>query len=139
MRPIVVGLVTLALAGCGGGDDTLLPVQGGVPCTGAQLRGAAGLPATFPKPDAVTYIKTEQRGPTRVVNAYYDGGLEDAYEDYRDALDEAGYTILFDELEDLDSEVTYEDPRSQSTGLVMLRKQCREEDRIAVRITNRGA
>ena len=61
--------------------------------------------------------------------------LEDAYNGYKDAFDEAGYSILFDEIEDADSEVSYEgDGR---TGQVALRENCEEDGRISVHITNR--
>ena len=122
-----------------GDDDADTAALPGVKCDGTALAGATGLPARFPKPDDATYVQTEQRGPTRVVTGYFEGGLGDAYEAFRDGLDTAGYTILFDELEDTDSEVTYEDPRSRSTGLVALKAQCDEEGRISVRITNRPA
>ncbi len=125
----------LLLTACMGDDD------GGtlVKCGGAPLSGATGLPDRFPRPDGSTYVETERRGPTRVVTGYFDGGLDDAYEAYRGALRDAGFTILFDELEDTDSEVTYEDPRTRSTGLVALKAHCEEEGRISVRITNRPA
>lgn len=130
-------LAALTTGACMGGDGGTARGLPGVECDGAAFSGATGLPARFPKPDAATYVRTEQRGPTRVVTGFYEGELDDAYEAYRDALDNAGYTILFDEIEDTDSEVTYEDPRSRSTGLVALKEQCEEDGRIAVRITNR--
>ena len=122
-----------------GEDNGATVARVGVSCDGAPFEGATGLPARFPRPERATYVRAEQRGPTRVVTGYFDGGLDDAYDAFRDGLDEAGYTILFDEIEDTDSEVTYEDPRSRSTGLVALKAHCEEDGRIAVRITNRPA
>ena len=140
-----MGKAALALAfivllpACMGDDSgaTLVPRAPGLTCDGPPLRGATGLPGDFPQPAGATYVKTEQRGPTRVVNAYFAGSLGDAYEAYREALDSAGYTVLFDEVEATDSEVVYEHTKSRSTGQVALKAGCNEDDRVSVRITNR--
>lgn len=136
---MLVLLGVLASAGCMADDDAATGGRPGVACDGKPFGGATGLPAGFPKPDGATYVRTEQRGPTRVVSGYFEGGLDDAYDAFRESLDDAGYTILFDEIEDTDSEVSYEDPRSRSTGLVALKEHCDEDGRISVRITNRPA
>ena len=130
-----------ALSACGGGDsedeEGEEAASGEVTCSGDALTGETGLPATFPKPSGVTYVKSEENGPTRVVLAYYDGDLEGAYEGYKDAFEEAGYEIPFDEKEEDDAEVSYEDSGGSTTGLVALKAEC-DEDRISVRITSRA-
>jgi ABC-type glycerol-3-phosphate transport system substrate-binding protein len=148
VRRTLFGLLVLALAAglglaaCGGGKDEGAKAKeeasGGVTCEGSALSGDTGLPASFPKPDGVTYVKSEQSGPTRVVNAYYEGDLESAYDDYKGAFESAGYDIPFDEKEDNDAEVSYDDSTTKTTGLVALKAEC-DNDRISVRITSRAA
>jgi hypothetical protein len=83
----------------------------------------------------VTYTKQETQGPSDVVEGYYEGDVKDAYEDYKSALEDANYTILFDELEEHDSEVSWKnDGRS---GQVALREECGEDGKTYVHITNR--
>ena len=131
-------LVLLVLAaGCGGGDEGEEEGEEGrakVACEGEAL-SSTKLPPTFPSVDGVTLTTQETQGPTEVVDGYYEGELEDAYEGYKSAFESAGYDILFDEIEEDDSEVSYEgDGR---TGQVALRKTCKEEGRITVHITSR--
>ena len=129
----------LALAACGGGDSEEGEEEGertAVSCSGTAVE-APKLPASFPKPAGVTYTSTSTTGPSEVVDGYYEGELEDAYDGYKDAFTGAGYTILFDEIEEDDSEVCYEG--EGRTGQVALRKNCEEDDRISVHITNRPA
>ncbi len=82
-------------------------------------------------------MKSTQTGPTRVVLAYYEGDLDGAYTGYKDAFQSAGYDVPFDEKEDKDAEVSYEDSGSRTTGLVALKAEC-DNDRISVRITSRA-
>ena len=128
----------LALGACGGGDSEEGEEEEGeriaVVCSGTAVE-AENLPPSFPKPAGVTYTETSTAGPSEVVDGYYEGELEDAYEGYKDAFTDAGYTILFDEIEEDDSEVSYEG--EGKTGQVALRKNCEEDDRISVHITNR--
>lgn len=130
----------LALAACGGdGDkDGDKRSSAGLTCDGTEFTGDPGLPANFPKPPELTYVASEQQGPTRVVTAYFEGALESAYNGYKEGFEGAGYEILFDEIEgDEESEVSYEDPQTKTSGLVALKSGCDESDRISVRITNR--
>jgi len=135
-----------ALSACGGGGESesekeaeAAAKEGGseITCSGDALTGDTGLAASFPKPSGVTYVKSTQTGPTRVVLAYYDGDLDGAYEAYKDAFDSAGYDIPFDEKEEDDAEVSYEDSGTSTTGLVALKAKC-DEDRISIRITSRA-
>jgi len=141
LRLTAVACVALAAAGCGGGEseEEREAEEGGrgtITCEGPALTGATNLPASFPKLDDVTYVEAEKRGPTAVVDGYYEGSLEDAYEGYKDAFESAGYEILFDEIEEDDSEVSYR-ADDETEGIVALRKACDEDDRISVHITNR--
>ena len=65
------------------------------------------------------------------------GSLPDAHDEYRRSSEAAGYKILFDELEDHDSEVSWQG--EGRSGQVALREECGENDKIYVHITNRPA
>ena len=132
-----------ALSACGGKSESEKEAEqaakeGGseITCEGTAMTGETGLPASFPKPSGVTYVSSKQTGPTKVVLAYYDGDLDGAYNAYRDAFDSAGYDVPFNEKEEDDAEVSYEDSGT-STGLVALKAAC-DEDRISIRITSRA-
>ena len=133
------------LAACGGGGESESEKEAEaakeagseITCEGTAMTGDPGLPPEFPKPSGVTYVKSTQTGPTQVVLAYYDGDLDGAYEAYKFAS--AGYDVPFDEKEEDDAEVSYEDADGGTTGLVALKASCDEEDRISIRITARAA
>jgi len=139
LRLTAVACMALAAAGCGGGEsdeeaEAEEAGRGTITCEGAALTGATNLPASFPKLDEITYVEAERRGPTAIVDGYYEGSLEEAYEEYKDAFEGAGYEILFDEIEEDDSEVSYR-ADDQTEGIVALRT-C-DNDNISVHITNR--
>jgi hypothetical protein len=130
-------LLALGAAGCGGGDDEGEEEgeeRAAVACEGTAL-SSTRLPESFPEVQGVTLTKQETTGPTEVVDGYYEGELEDAYESFKQALEDAGYDILFDEIEEDDSEVSY--AGEGRSGQVALRKDCEEDGRIAVHITSR--
>jgi len=82
-----------------------------------------------------TFTKQSTQGPTEVVEGYWSGSLEDAHDEYKKELEAAGYDIVFDELEDHDSEVSWKG--EGRTGQVALREDCGDSDKIYVHITNR--
>ena len=147
MKRSIAALLLLALAlgiaGCGGGKseaekeaEAAGKVSGEATCEGTALAGATGLAEGFPKPSGVTYVKTQKDGPTTVVNAFYKGDLDAAYNAYKDAFQPAGYDVTFNEKEDHDAEVSYE-KSGGTTGLVALKDEC-DNGNISVRITSRS-
>ena len=80
-RVLVLSAMLLAsaflLTSCGGDEESEddESAASAITCEGDALDGDTGLPAKFPTPSELTYVKTEQRGPTRVVNAYFEGSL----------------------------------------------------------------
>jgi len=132
-------LLALLVTGCGGADEKRAREPGTVTCGGTPLEQEPDLPAGFPKPAATTYLSAERRGPTTVVDGFLAGELGDAYEAYREAFESAGYSILFDELEAADAEISYRDPARSTSGQVALRERCVEAGRVAVHITARPA
>jgi hypothetical protein len=131
--------VGFALAGCGGDKED--KAKEGDEAASAQIcdlpamSGSPQLPAGFPKPDGVTYRQASTAGPSEVVDGTYDGSLDDAYDAYEQAVDGAGYDVLFKEKEDKDAEISYEG--GGTTGQIALRDVCEDSDKVVVHITSR--
>ena len=138
LTPLVLVAV---LAGCGGESEAEKEREAGksgrgtVTCEGSATSTATGLPVDFPQIDGLVYVKASKTGPSRVVDGYADKGLEDLYDDYKSSFEEAGYTILVDEREEDDAEVSYRTKDEATEGQVALRS-C-DEDRTSVHITSR--
>lgn len=111
--------------------------RGTITCDGSATSASTGLPADFPQPDAVTYVKATKSGPTNAVDGFSTESLEGMYNEYRDRFEEAGYTVTFHELEEDDSEVAYK-AKNGTEGIVALRggDAC-ENGNVSVHITNR--
>jgi ABC-type glycerol-3-phosphate transport system substrate-binding protein len=135
----LVVLIALAVAGCGGSDESgeEESERATVECEGASVM--PDLPADFPEVAGVTFTKSTTSGPTKVADGYYEGSLEDAYDKFKSAFPEAGYDVTFDEIEEDDSEVAYKGGDENRTGIVALRKNCKQDGRISVHITSRPA
>ena len=135
----VPATVALILAGCGGGggEEEAANPQAKAACEGSPLSGRPKLPASFPQVENVTYTKDTTQGPTEVVEGYFEGSVKDAHDEYLKELKAAGYQILFEELEEHDSEVSWKG--EGRTGQVALREDCGSSDKIYVHITNRPA
>ena len=141
----VLAAVVLAVAtGCGGGgggesggEESDLNQQAVAACNGSALSEAPNLPASFPMVENVTYTKQSTQGPTTVVEGFFEGSLQDAYDEYKKEFEAAGFKILFDEIEEHDSEVSWEG--EGRSGQVALREECGSDDKIYVHITNRPA
>ena len=138
---LVIGVVVVALAGCGGGGggdegEGELSEQAQAACTGSELSEKPNLPPSWPDMGEVTLTQQSKQGPTDIVEGYFSGDLEAAHDDFKRELEGAGFTILFDELEENDSEVSWEG--EGRTGQVALRNECGDNDKIYVHITNRA-
>jgi hypothetical protein len=133
----LAGVLVSTLAACGGekkkeeaGDEGAR-----ITCRADAFKGDPGLPKNFPAPAEFTVTESNQEGPTRVVVGYWESGLDEAHQEWKDKVEEAGFHVTFDELEDRDSEVAYEG--SGRTGIVQLKDKCEEDDVTYVRITSR--
>ena len=141
----LLAAVVVALAGCGGGakkGESEQPSEAAKSaCNGAALADTEKLklPPSFPQieADKVTYTQQSSEGPTNVVEGYFHGDVKEAHDEYKKELQGAGFKILFDELEDHDSEVSWKG--EGRTGQVALREECGESDKTYVHITNRPA
>ena len=146
---IVIGALAasllLATSGCGKSEkekESEAAAQSGrgtITCEGSATSEKTGLPADFPQPDAVTYVKAQQTGPTNVVDGFSTESLEGMYNEYKDRFQEAGYKVTFSELEKDrgDSEVAYQ-AKNGTSGIVALRggDAC-DNGNVSVHITNR--
>jgi hypothetical protein len=138
----VLALVAGGLAGCGGKSEAekerekeAKSGRGTVTCSGKAMSGETGLPADFPELSGIIYVKASEAGPSHVVDGYANTALEELYRDYKSEFENAGYTILFDEIEEDDAEISYKTKDESSEGQVALRS-C-DEDKTSVHITNR--
>ena len=138
---VLVAFMLAVATGCGGGggesesEESELNQQAVAACKGSALSEAPDLPASFPMVENVTYTKQTTQGPTQVVEGYFEGSLEDTYDEYKKELQAAGFKILFDEIEEHDSEVSWEG--EGRSGQVALREECGSDDKLYVHITNR--
>ena len=139
----LLGAIVVVLAGCGGGgkekggETEPLNKEAQAACEGSALSAKPKLPPSFPQieADKLTYTQQRTEGPTEIVEGYFMGSLEDAHNEFKKELQGAGFKILFDELEEHDSEVSW--GGEGRTGQVALREQCGEDPKIYVHITNR--
>ena len=138
---MLVAAAALA-AGCGGekkSEESELGREAQAACTGSGLSAEPKLPPSFPQieQEKLTYTKQETRGPTEVVEGYFNGDVAEAHEEFEKELEGAGFSILFNELEEHDSEISWKG--EGRTGQVAMREECGDADKTYVRITNRPA
>jgi hypothetical protein len=133
----VLAVFTLLLAGCGGSDSKSSEAGGEAEaaCTKSELSETPELPQGWPDMGEVTFTQQSEQGPTHIVEGYFDGDLQAAHDDFKRELEAAGFTILFDEIEEDDSEVSWKGVGR--SGQVALRNECGSSDKIFVHITNR--
>jgi hypothetical protein len=137
---VLVGALGLLLAGCGGNGDegsSELTEEAETACTGSELSEAPKLPAGWPDMGEVTFTEQSTQGPTEVVEGYFEGDIQAAHDDFKRELEAAGFKILFDEVEENDSEVSWEG--EGRSGQVAIRNECGESDKMYVKVTNRPA
>jgi hypothetical protein len=131
---VVVLTVAFATAGCGGGGDK--ESSSASACRGDATTEATNFPPGFPVPGELTFTSVHKDGPTNVADGYWAAGLDEAYNEYKDAVENAdGYDILFTEKEDHDAEISYKG--EGHSGQIALRDDCSESDTTRVHVTNR--
>ena len=141
--PAPLLLSVLALAACGGGGENEEEEGGGATaavqavCDGSAMSETAKLPATFPQIESekMVYVKQSTAGPTNIVEGYFNGDVEEAHDEWKKELENNGFDVTFDEVEEHDSEVAWEG--EGRTGIVAIRDDCGDSDKMYVKITNR--
>ena len=139
--PLAALAVSFGLVACGSEKkaESELGSEVQAACTGKALSGAPKLPASFPQieADKLTYTKQRTQGPTEVVEGYFNGDVKEAHDEFEKELKGAGFAILFNELEDHDSEISWKG--EGRTGQVAMREECGSSGKTYVHITNRPA
>jgi hypothetical protein len=138
---LLLGLaVAITAAGCGDAQKSSSSGESEgskTACKAAATTAPTGLPAAFPVPGELTFTEVRKDGPTNVVDGYWTAGIDEAYKEFKDQVEQAGYTVLFNEKEEHDAEISYKG--SGRTGQIALRDDCAEADTTRVHITNRPA
>jgi hypothetical protein len=134
-------VAALSVAGCGGGGKSETETEAANPrakaaCNASALTATPKLPPSFPMVENTTLTKQSTEGPTHLVEGYWKGELEEAHDEYVKEFRAAGYQVLFEELEEHDSEVSWKG--EGRSGQVALRDDC-GGGKIYVHITNRPA
>ena len=145
-RWLAVLMVATLIAACGGdegengedeggeGEGTELAACGEAPAE-VDISGQAGVPEDFPYPDGMVITGVEEAGPSVIVEGYYDGGLEDAYDAWNTSIEDGGYEVEGGEIEAEFHESEVEFKGGETEGQVKLEEEC--EGRTDVRITIR--
>jgi hypothetical protein len=132
----------LALPACGGGEsesereqeaersEAFAPI-----CEMTAMSGDTGLPANFPVPGEVTWVKSEKAGPSTIVEGYGEDEMDDLYDEWHEQFESSDYKITFDEKEEHDAEISFEG--GGQSGQVKLADECGESGRVYARVTSR--
>jgi hypothetical protein len=138
-----VALLATALLAGGCGDDESKKGEESegarTACKAPATTDETGLPAAFPIPGELTITEVRKDGPTNVIDGYWSSDLDEAYPEFKEQVEQAGYEVLFTEKEEHDAEISYADKANGRSGQVALRDDCSEESTIRVHITNRPA
>jgi len=133
-------IVIVVASGCRGQKSQVvmpLSTQANKACNGSPLKRAPKLPKGWPVVAGVTFTTHETLGPTEIVEGYFNGDVKAAHDAFKPALEGAGFTILFDELEARDSEVSWK--HAGRSGQVSMRLEGGTSDKTYLHITNRAA
>ena len=135
---LLLGTLVVSLAACGGNGESEegeLSEEAQAACTGSALSDAPTLPDGWPDMGEVTFTQQSTAGPTEIVEGYFEGDVQAAHDDFKRELEASGFTILFDEIEENDSEVSWKG--EGRSGQVAIRKECNDNDKVYIKVTNR--
>ncbi len=137
---LTIALVA-SLAACGGGGDgdkqSESAGRGPLTCDGSAMSGQPSLPAGFHDVGSITWVHTGTSGPTKTSDGFSSHSIESMHDDYVQAFQGAGWSVLFEELEQHDSEVSYKTKDGTREGQVALR-EC-DNGKTSVHVTNRAS
>jgi hypothetical protein len=136
---LIVGL--LVFAACGGGEgeegerESEEAAAASEECA-SDIPAAADipdLPQNFPVLGEAVLTGSSDAGPSQILEGYFQADIEEAFPEYEEALEEAGYEITKDEQEENDAEIFF--AGEGTTGQVNMFAEC--EGRTKLRITIR--
>jgi hypothetical protein len=104
-------------------------------CEMTAMTGDTGLPADFPVPSEVTWVKSEKAGPSTIVEGWAEDDMDDLYDEWHSQFESSSYEITFDEKEEHDAEISFEG--GGQSGQVKLADECGEGGKVYARVTTR--
>lgn len=134
----LLAVALLFLVACDGDDDESEEGESAAAraeCT-SDVPDAADipdLPENFPVLGEAVLTDSSEAGPSRIVEGYFEADMEEAFPEYEEAFEEAGYEITKDEQEENDAEIFF--AGEGTTGQVNMFAEC--EGRTKLRITIR--
>jgi hypothetical protein len=132
---LTVGM--LVFVACGG-DDEGEGEEGDLAACSSEIPAAADvsdLPANFPIPGEVVLTGSSEAGPSQVIEGYFQADMDEAFPEYKEAFEGAGYEITKEEQEEDDAEIFFSG--DDTTGQVNMFAEC--TGRTKLRITIRPA
>lgn len=133
---VVIGM--LVFAACGGDDEG--EGEGEEAAARAECSSdipdaadVPDLPPNFPVPGEAVLTGSSEAGPSQIIEGYFEADIEEAFPEYEEFFEEAGYEITKDEQEEDDAEIFF--AGDNTTGQVNMFAEC--EGRTKLRITIR--
>jgi hypothetical protein len=126
----LVVIACAALAGCGGGEPG--SVTTACPAPPAAMPKQPQLPTGYPSPSEVTYTEEREIGPSQIVEGYWEGDIESAFEGYKEAFDGTDYSVTKEEQEEVDAEVNFSG--QGVSGQVKLLQSCKDRTDVSITI-----
>ena len=102
---------------------------------GTEASPIADIPAAvqgFPGLSDVTVTSVEVAGPSTIVSGTTDADLDEVFDGFKAAFDQAGFTVTSSEKEEDDAEVNFS--RNSTTGQVKLSVPCEGQTNVAITI-----
>lgn len=134
--PVILCGVLLLVA-CGGDSGESEGVESSsarAECT-SDIPAAADLPElpeSFPVPGEAVLTNASEAGPSQILEGYFQAEIEEAFPEYEEALEEAGYEITKDEQEENDAEVFFSG--DNTTGQVNMFAECKGRTKLRITI-----
>ncbi|MEA2452752.1 MAG: hypothetical protein QOG04_1462 [Actinomycetota bacterium] len=132
---LVMGMLVFSACGANDGETEGEGTAARGECSG-EVPGAAdipGLPENFPIPGEAVLNASSEAGPSQIIEGYFEADIENAFPEYKEAFESAGYDITKDEQEEDDAEIFF--AGDGTTGQVNMFAEC--DGRTKLRITIR--
>jgi hypothetical protein len=125
----------LLFAACGGDEEEPAAEGTRAECTDEIPASVdiPDLPPNFPVLGEAVLTGSSEAGPSLIVDGFFQADIEEAFPEYKEAFEAAGYDITKDEQEEDDAEVFF--AGDNTTGQVNMFAEC--EGRVKLRITIR--
>jgi hypothetical protein len=129
---LLLVLLTGMLAACGGGEDSDSSAGQTCPAAPVAMPRQPQLPPGFPSPSEVTYTGERMIGPSQIVEGYWEGDIESAFEGYKGAFDGTDYSVTKEEREEVDAEVNFSG--EGVAGQVKLLESCKDRTDVSITV-----